>query len=870
MRKLRITPFAVMLFAMTGSSSAAPNPQSAEQSPSAISSVHDTAYIKSGELLMMINNNGSFAYDHGAHFGKNDGLHYPGHCPMTVMYAAGLWIGAKVEGEIRVSAAEYSFDYTPGTMAGSLPTPDGPRFRVYKIRAGDSRLTNPDYAEWPFDDGAPALMNHNGGDSIDAEGYRIPLQLGDEAVWTVFNDADMAGHLSDPGWGSSGPLGLEIQLYSYAFDSAGSLGRIIFMDYTLINKGGNTLDSTHIAFWADPDLGGAGDDFVGSDTILDLGYCYNANISDAVYWQHPPAVGIGILSGPIVPAPGELAWQPSMHKWLPGFQNIDMTAFSKYINGTDPSYNLETWNYMRGLNSDGSIVIDPSNGQPTKFMVSGDPIAGTGWLDENAADRRMMLTTGPITLLPGDTQVVSVATAVGSSFPFDCLVSMFADTIHAEHTAGISDGRVFAIIAKPDSTVGHDYRITFTGPIDDIRWHLRDVTENQILFADQTNTSGEGDYPYVDGLVVKVIGASPGIAAWETPSGTRRFTWLGGDGFQMEGFNGAMGWNSPCHFFGPCDDPGVPVQELKRVLLKLAATDLDGNFDPDDPNLSYGYRYLRGATLPPAQPAFAPFILNSTQNYGFQAFEKSIPLSAWDMDADPPRRLVVGHLENNDVGGMVDGKYWPPFFDQGDNVVADGPREWLWIFDADYSESVDPAFTGSALMDPLPIMYMSTAALRLVPFEAGDEFLIIPTDSSDYFSDAEIYSFTSPMPSSGLAGADDSMDRLASIADLRHLDSVAQAKFEETHWACACPCFADPACGGEETTVFDVFDIVGFIDVAFRNASPVHDRPCPTVRTDVNCTGATDIVDVVSAIDVAFRNIDPAQRFCNPCILPSR
>ena len=605
----------LLIFGVLSSASikALPPPASSQSFPNGVATVHDTAYIQSGELLMMINNRGSFAYDRTAFLGMNDGLHYPGECPWTVMYAAGLWLGAKVGGQVRVSAAEYAFDYTQGTIIGGLPSPDGPQYRVYKIRAGDSRASDPDFAEWPFADGAPAVKDHAGDDSLDADGYRIPLMTGDESIWTVFNDADMSGHGSDPGSGSVGPLGVEVQLYAYAFDSTGDLGRIVYMQYKLINKSGNAFDDMHVSFWADPDLGDAGDDFVGCDTILDLGYCYNADNSDAVYGENAPAVGLSLLIGPIVPSPGNTAWHPGMRTWVPGYRNLRMTSFSKYINGTDPSNSTEAWNYMRGRHIDGSPVVNEVTGQLTKFMMSGNPVAGTGWLDINAADRRFMLTTGPFDMQPGDTQEVSISVLVGSTYPFDCFLSVFADTIHAIHSAGTSGGRVFSLVAKPDSTTGHDYQITFTGPVDNIFWHLWDATLGEIRLADQTNISGEGDHPYVDGLVVKVIGSSPGIGSWEIPNGTRRFTWAGADGFHFEGFNGAMGWDSPCHFFGVCDEPGVPASGLRRVLLKLAATDANGNFNLDDPNASYAYRYLRNATSPPALPEFAPFIINQTQ-----------------------------------------------------------------------------------------------------------------------------------------------------------------------------------------------------------------------------------------------------------------
>jgi hypothetical protein len=313
----------------------------------------------------------------------------------------------------------------------------------------------------------------------------------------------------------------------------------------------------------------------------------------------------------------------------------------------------------------------------------------------------------------------------------------------------------------------------------------------------------------------------------------------------------------------------VPAGNLRRVLLKLAETDSDGNFDSDDPDASFAYRYVRGSSNPPARPEFIPFIQNVGGFYGYQSFSKSVPLSAWDVDAVPSRRLVVGHLENNTLQGQVDGKYWPPVFSDADNWAGSGPREWLFIFDVDYSETVDVNLTVDAIFDQLPVMYMSVAARReAVAWGADDEFLIIPVDSNLFFTPVDTFVLDAPLPSTTTASVRSNLSNLGSITDLRHLDSIGQAKFEETHWTCACPCLADPACAGGTESVVNIFDIVGFIDVAFRGIPAVNDRPCPTERTDVNCDHVTDIRDVVTTIDVAFRGADPALRFCNPCNQP--
>ena len=100
-----------------------------------------------------------------------------------------------------------------------------------------------------------------------------------------------------------------------------------------------------------------------------------------------------------------------------------------------------------------------------------------------------------------------------------------------------------------------------------------------------------------------------------------------------------------------------------------------------------------------------------------------MPFSAWDMETTPPTRLVVGHFENNVVGGLVDGRYWPGDASTGDNTVA---REFCFIFSAPYSTTPDPAFqTNLSGNASLPMMWVMTCLRRNVaPWPGGDEFLI--------------------------------------------------------------------------------------------------------------------------------------------------
>ena len=146
-------------------------------------------------------------------------------------------------------------------------------------------------------------------------------------------------------------------------------------------------------------------------TRSSLGYCYNATNNDNLYGSAPPAIGFDFFQGPIVPSPGDTARVSG--RPIPNYRNLPMTSFSKYINGNDPDSRIASYNFMSGLNRDGSPITDPTSGHETHFFVPGDPVTLRGWLDTNPADRRMTLSSGPFTMAPGDTQEVVTAILVG-------------------------------------------------------------------------------------------------------------------------------------------------------------------------------------------------------------------------------------------------------------------------------------------------------------------------------------------------------------------------------------------------------------------------------------------------------------------------
>jgi hypothetical protein len=377
-------------------------------------------------LNCFVTNYGSFAWDIGGQ-GQPAGLYFPKGTNKTAVFAAGLWMGAAVNGDpddIRTLVAEYSQEYGPGAMVGgTFDDPSKAEYKVYKVvrfngdldavtgdtahverepneAAAEDPLVHHSWSEYmagAVPHGAP-FKNYRlpnpavPGDSIDVPG---PDVLGDMMMWSVYNDADPGNHTNDAG--GSDPLGVEVQQTTFAFNRQGALGNIIFLKWLVINKGTNQLDSMFVSMWSDPDLGGAADDLVGCDTTLSLGFCYNATNNDQLYGSSPPAVGYDFFQGPKGP----------------GGTPLPMTSFNKYINGTDPASTGETYSYMNGFLPDGSPVIDPTTGEETKFFHPGDPTTRTGWLDANPADRRLLLSSGPFSMAPGDSQTIVGAIVIG-------------------------------------------------------------------------------------------------------------------------------------------------------------------------------------------------------------------------------------------------------------------------------------------------------------------------------------------------------------------------------------------------------------------------------------------------------------------------
>lgn len=352
-------------------------------------------------IEMRTTNVGSFAYDM-TRTPPGPGLIYPAGTTRTAVFAAGLWMAARSSGDTCVTVAEHPAMFAPGPIVSPTSWGDGSSalYRVYKINTGDTPGSNPDYEAWlnwpAGTPGGPPLV------------HGLPRLLGDQTLWSVYNDLNPDHAAND--LGTIKPLGVEVRQSTFALVQPPN-ERTVFLEFEIINRGAGSLENAYVSIWSDPDLGDPGDDLVGCEIPRDMGFCYNSKNQDTVYGATPPAVGMILLQGPIVPSIGVIAWVNG--KPIQDYRNLRMTSFQKCIGSAEPTNPAETYNFMRGLNTRGAPMINPTTSQFTNFAVSGDPVRSTGWLDTQPGDRRMMITSGPFDMAPGDSQIVTAAIIIG-------------------------------------------------------------------------------------------------------------------------------------------------------------------------------------------------------------------------------------------------------------------------------------------------------------------------------------------------------------------------------------------------------------------------------------------------------------------------
>ncbi len=275
------------------------------------------------------------------------------------IYSGSFWFGGKdINGQLKLAAQEYfgnGDDYITGPTTRFAISTDSAAanyfgqsvWKVSKAEIDDhianyqsSTYTMPnDIANWPahgdtslgiFDGMLPFIapfVDVNGNGSYDPSNGDYPCIKGDLAVYTIMHDKGL--HFASLGE----PVGMELHFMFYQYSSIPELANVTFMDVEVVNMGTQTLFDTKASFFLDTDLGNYQDDYIGTDTVRNMVYAYNADNNDETnagslgYGAAPPAIGLKVLSHNLsasyaysTPAPPPNEW--TNNSWRNVFGNV--------------------------------------------------------------------------------------------------------------------------------------------------------------------------------------------------------------------------------------------------------------------------------------------------------------------------------------------------------------------------------------------------------------------------------------------------------------------------------------------------------------------------------------------------------------------
>lgn len=337
---------------------------------------------------------------------------------LSILSAGGLWIGGIDQGQqLHMAAATYrenGNDFSVGPIdINSLPDFFDTVWVMHKstidsFKAGLFSTIPHSIKYWPAE-GNPNLpyflpghllapfVDVNGNGLYDPSKGDYPAINGDEATWEVFND-DCTPHTETGGV----PLGIEVHLMTYAFDSLDCLSNTTFYEYTIINDAPLTYDSTYIGVFADPDLGCFLNNAVGCIPSLNMGICYSDTsyvYCNSDFYRHLPLLGIQMVNPPLN-GKGD---------------TVNMSNFTYYNNDFtaqgNPTSASQYYGYLTGTWKNGMPFTYGGNGYggttPYPYVYPSDPTdtSVNAWSECTAniapADVRFIMSFGPIKLQPG-------------------------------------------------------------------------------------------------------------------------------------------------------------------------------------------------------------------------------------------------------------------------------------------------------------------------------------------------------------------------------------------------------------------------------------------------------------------------------------
>ena len=398
-----------------------------------------------GEAFLTFNNVRARLLNTGGLFYRGEPHVYnvPKYTGGNAIFATTILVMGKVDGELRGSGSRYGeWEFWAGPLDenGNPPADCAVYDRIHIVDIEDiteydaTGTASPELSDWPWELGAPVVDGDGNPDNYNLAGGDRPEIIGHQTAWWVMNDRGNVHESTD-----LPPLGIEVQVTAFAaLGEQVAVRNATLYKYKIINKSGSPIEDTFFGIFSDPDLGDFADDYIGSDSVLNLGYVYNSDNQDTGnegYGTPPPSTGYDIIQGPLVDNDGMdnnndgVVDEPN--------ERAGLYAFVYYNGGGgisgEPSLGNDYYMYMQGQWKNGQPILLGGDGYvgsttniPTRYMFSGDPVSNEGWSERNPgidgslppnipADRRFIMSSGPFSIGDGKTQeiVFSIVWALG-------------------------------------------------------------------------------------------------------------------------------------------------------------------------------------------------------------------------------------------------------------------------------------------------------------------------------------------------------------------------------------------------------------------------------------------------------------------------
>ena len=283
---------------------------------------------------------------------------WPAHSGVQYLTVAGLWVGAKINGQVAVSTSAYQIEFRPSDDARDIVYGAS-----YRIDHGARFPANPD------DD-------HDGlADEDPLDGFDNDHDGKVDEDFAAISDQMLSRHFRDDQPGTTDiypqhvPLHLDVREESYAFDEP-DYDDFVGFTYIITNAGADTLRDAYLGMFADGTVGRIsrpnyfGDDGEAVATVpVDLGALGTRSVSFP-YWydadgdggEAAAGGGFVLLDCTIDPSGQNAPSEVSLHTWM------TFSGSQSYEDGGDPTNDIERYEAMSSGSIDRSLPLGDVRG----------------------------------------------------------------------------------------------------------------------------------------------------------------------------------------------------------------------------------------------------------------------------------------------------------------------------------------------------------------------------------------------------------------------------------------------------------------------------------------------------------------------------